>query len=82
MVRAPGSVVVCLAGLAPLSSCRRRHTPTGPEVPFVPPHFVLGWGRLGSGDGAFPFAGGVAVDRNRDVYVAAFNDRRVQKFNR
>lgn len=42
--------------------------------------FVTKWGTLGSGNGQFDRAGGIAVDSSGYVYVTDFGNHRVQKF--
>ena len=40
------------------------------------------WGRKGRGDGAFAqYAAGVAVDASRHVYVADYDNHRIQVFD-
>ena len=52
-----------------------------PETRLGTSHLVrTKWGAFGSGDGEFDSPIGVAVDASNDVYVADFNNDRVQKF--
>ncbi len=39
------------------------------------------WGSYGTGDGQFNYPSGIAVDGNRNVYVADTNNNRIQKFD-
>jgi len=39
------------------------------------------WGSLGTGNGQFYYPMGTVIDSNNDVYVADYNNNRVQKFN-
>jgi tripartite motif-containing protein 71 len=42
--------------------------------------FLTKWGSQGNGDGQFNFPYGVAVDGSGNVFVAEYNNDRVQKF--
>jgi DNA-binding beta-propeller fold protein YncE len=46
----------------------------------VPPGFALKWGGLGTSSGRFHVPAGIATDLSGHVYVADFNNHRVQKF--
>jgi len=50
--------------------------PSAKEPPY---QFVSAWGEKGSGTGQFSAPGGVAVNRNGELYVADFYGQRVQK---
>ena len=39
------------------------------------------WGSYGTGDGQFNYPVGVTVDSSDNVYVADFNNNRIQKFD-
>jgi DNA-binding beta-propeller fold protein YncE len=43
--------------------------------------FLMKWGRAGQGDGEFSHATGVAVDARGNIFVADYENKRVQKFN-
>jgi streptogramin lyase len=43
--------------------------------------FITQWGGLGSGEGQFDLPTGIAVDKDRNVYVDDFRNRRIQKFD-
>jgi DNA-binding beta-propeller fold protein YncE len=43
--------------------------------------FFTAWGSQGSGDGQFNNQRGIAVDSSGFIYVADFNNHRIQKFN-
>ena len=43
--------------------------------------FLTQWGNLGSGNGQFRDIGGIALDRQGNVYVTDFENHRVQKFS-
>ena len=43
--------------------------------------FLMKWGGQGKDDGQFNHATGIAVDAQGDVFVADYNNQRVQKFN-
>jgi DNA-binding beta-propeller fold protein YncE len=43
--------------------------------------FLMKWGGQGSEDGQFRHATGIAVDAQGNVFVADYEDKRVQKFN-
>ena len=43
--------------------------------------FLTKWGSFGIGDGQFSQPEGIAVDSSGNVYVADYNNDRVQKFN-
>jgi DNA-binding beta-propeller fold protein YncE len=48
----------------------------------APPTFVLKWGEEGTGDGQFLTPWGAAVDNRGNVYVADYENHRIQKFDR
>jgi tripartite motif-containing protein 71 len=43
--------------------------------------FITQWGALGSGEGQFDLPTGIVVDRDGNVYVDDFRNRRIQKFD-
>jgi hypothetical protein len=43
--------------------------------------FITSWGSPGSGYGQFDFGAGVALDPSGNVYVADYNNQRVQRFD-
>ena len=49
--------------------------------PNAPPRFVLEWGKRGSGPGEFHSPIGLAINRADEIFVAEFNNSRVQKFD-
>jgi uncharacterized repeat protein (TIGR01451 family) len=56
-------------------------TPTNTAAPASTPCFVLKWGTSGTGDGQFNYPLGTAVDSSGAVYVADYNNSRIQKFD-
>ncbi len=54
---------------------------TAAQAAEAPPSFLLKWGAYGTGDGQFNSPFGLAVDSAGNVYVADFQNNRVQKFN-
>jgi DNA-binding beta-propeller fold protein YncE len=46
-----------------------------------PPAFVLTWGEVGSGDGQFIYPHGLGVDDDGYIYVADYDNERIQKFS-
>jgi hypothetical protein len=63
---ADGATVACYDGL-----CQRMTTTYG---------FVAEWGSFGTGPSQFDSPQGITLDRDGNVYVAEYWDRRVQKF--
>jgi sugar lactone lactonase YvrE len=55
--------------------------PPAPTPTPITATYVLKWGDYGSGDGQFREPGDVAVDGAGNVYVAAKNNHRIQKFS-
>lgn len=49
-------------------------------APEDPPQFILGWGSVGSGPGAFNFPTGIDLDSGGNVYVGDYYNQRIQKF--
>jgi tripartite motif-containing protein 71 len=43
--------------------------------------FITQWGKLGTGEGQFHVPTGIAVDKDGNVYVDDFRNRRIQKFD-
>jgi tripartite motif-containing protein 71 len=43
--------------------------------------FITQWGGLGNGEGQFDLPTGIAVDKDGNVYVDDFRNRRIQKFD-
>lgn len=54
----------------------------GPARAEEPPAFLLSWGRQGSGDGEFYGPLGIAVSADGFVYIADYENNRIQKFTR
>ena len=43
-------------------------------------NFITKWGEYGTGDGQFSSLTGVAIDADKNVYVAEYDNHRIQKF--
>lgn len=69
-------------GHFPASRTAKDRTPDRITVYSQKGEFIREWGASGKGDGQFDFAGGIAISKTGEVYVADQTNRRIQVFDR